>query len=95
MTRDSALPFHIEQQFCAVDLFKMNSATVTLSREELQDMIDESVERKLVELLGDPDLSFELKPEVREQLQRSFESEERGERGISYSELIKRYRRKL
>jgi len=50
----------------------------SLSREELKALIKEAVEEALVELLGDPDEGFELRPEVRERLQRSLERVRQG-----------------
>jgi hypothetical protein len=53
-----------------------------LSREELLALIDEAVERKLAEMLGDPDAG-EIRPEVRERLLAQQAAVQAGERGIS------------
>ena len=62
----------------------------SLSREELKALIKEAVEEALAELLGDPDEGLELRPEVRERLQRSLERVRQGESGIPAEEVAKR-----
>jgi hypothetical protein len=61
-----------------------------MTRDELRELIEESVERKLLELFADPDWGLELRKDVRERLRRSFAAEERGEHGITAEELAKR-----
>lgn len=68
----------------------MTNTVAQMSKDELRELIEESIENKLLELLEDPDRGLELKKEVRERLRRSFAAEERGERGISAEELAKR-----
>lgn len=68
----------------------MPSTVSQMSRDELQQLIEESVERKLLELIQDPDWGLELKKDVRARLRRSFDAEARGERGVSDGELAKR-----
>ncbi len=50
--------------------------------EEFKALIQETLEEKLEELLGDPDEGLELRPEVRERLKRSLAAVKRGEQGI-------------
>ncbi len=61
-----------------------------MTKDELRELIEESIEHKLFELMQDPDRGFVLKKNVRERLRRSFAAEERGERGITSEELEKR-----
>lgn len=52
-----------------------------LSVEELKILIQETVEEKLQEFLGDPDEGLELKEEVKERLKRTMAALKRGEKG--------------
>ena len=61
-----------------------------MTKDELRDLIESSVEHKLLELFDDPDWGLELKKEVREKLRRSFAAEECGERGITAEDLAKK-----
>ena len=49
---------------------------------QLEALIERAVERKMVELFGDPDRGLELKPQVKAKLRRSMAVVKRGERGI-------------
>jgi len=51
--------------------------------EELRGLINEVVEAKLQEDLGDPDWGLELRDDVKEKLIRSLEDVEKGEQGIN------------
>ena len=68
----------------------MASTITRMTKEELRQLIEDSIESKLLELLDDPDRGLELKKEIRERLRRSFAAEERGERGILAEQLVKR-----
>ncbi|MBI2917321.1 MAG: hypothetical protein HYY01_04930 [Chloroflexi bacterium] len=50
--------------------------------EEFKALIQEVMEEKLEELLGDPDEGLELRPEIRERLRLSLAAVKRGQRGI-------------
>ncbi len=49
-----------------------------LGVDEFKALIEEVVEEKLEEMLGDPDQGLELKPEVKKQLQRSLTAKAKG-----------------
>jgi hypothetical protein len=49
----------------------MNTKIQDLSLEELKTFIDETVDKRLEERLGDPDAGLELKPEVIEKIRSS------------------------
>ncbi len=68
----------------------MASTITQMTKEELRELIEDSVENKLLELLGDSDRGLVPKEEIRERLRRSFAAEERGERGIKAEDLAKR-----
>ena len=56
---------------------------------QLEALIESVIERKLIELLGDPDQGLELKPNVKAKLRRSLAAVKRGERGISAKQVAK------
>ena len=60
-----------------------------LSVEQLKALIQEAVEEKLQEILGDPDQGMELSEDIKERLKQSLSAMERGERGIPISQVIK------
>ncbi len=62
-----------------------------ITSDELQAMIDESVDRKLVEWLGDPDEGMELRPEVIERIERHRKEYAAGRRGKSLEQVMKEY----
>ena len=65
----------------------MSTRVAELTVEELKQMIQEAVEQKLSEMLGDPDEGLELREEIKARLRRSLEAERRGARGISAQEV--------
>lgn len=65
----------------------------TLARmtvKELREVVEEAVERKLTEMLGDPDKGRTLRASVGRRLVRSLRASRRGERGIPAGEVAKR-----
>lgn len=42
--------------------------------EKIKPFVEEIVEHKLLELLGDPDFGMELRPEVKKRLEKSYRS---------------------
>ena len=66
----------------------------TLSRmtaEELRDVVEEAVERKLTEMLTDPDRGRTLRANVAQRLRRSVQAARRGERGVPAREVAKKF----
>ena len=63
---------------------KVNELTI----EQLKALIEEAVEEKLQEMLGDPDFGLELKDEVKERLRRSLAAAER-QKGIPLARVVK------
>ena len=68
----------------------MSKTVGQMSRDELKEMIESSVEQKLLELLGDPDEGLELKKSVRERLLRQKKAVAEGERGDAFEEVVRR-----
>ena len=60
-----------------------------LSVEQLKALIQEAVEEKLQEVLGDPDQGLELKEDVKERLRRSLAAVESGDEGIPIGQVAK------
>ena len=68
----------------------MASTILTMTREELAQMVSSVVEQKLVELFGDPDDGMELKSSLRKRLIRQKKSVAKGERGKDFTSVTKR-----
>ena len=60
-----------------------------LTIRQFEALIESAVERKLVELMGDPDAGLELKPSVKAKLRHSLEATRRGDRGIPAKQVAK------
>ena len=61
-----------------------------MTKEELREMIEEIIEEKLLELLGDPDEGLPLRKAVRERLLRHRRAVAQGDRGEPLEEAIRR-----
>ena len=59
----------------------MGNIVAQMTKRELQDMIEDSIERKLLELFGDPDEGLKLKKSFRARLLRQRRTVAAGERG--------------
>ena len=68
----------------------MSTNVAQMTKEELAEMLSTVVEKKLLELLGDPDEGFALKAHVRKRLIQQKKAVARGERGMEFSEVRKR-----
>ena len=65
---------------------KVNELTV----EEFKTLIQEAVEEKLEEMIGDPDQGLELREEIRERLRSSLAAMQGGEKGIPVEQVARR-----
>jgi len=54
-----------------------------LSAEQLKSLVQEAVEEKIEEMLGDPDIGLELREEVKERLLSSLKAAQSGQKGIA------------
>lgn len=59
-----------------------------MTQGELIEIIETTVEEKLVELLGDPDAGFPIKKSVRNRLLRQKKAVKSGKRGIPLDEVV-------
>lgn len=67
----------------------MANTVATMTREELREMIEGTIERKLFELLGDPDDGLEIRIAVRNRLLRQKKAVAKGERGLPFADVVR------
>ncbi len=60
-----------------------------LTVRQFETLVESAVERKLLELFGDPDEGLELRPSVKAKLRRSLAAIQRGERGLPAKQVAK------
>ena len=60
-----------------------------LTVRQFEALVESAVERKLIELFGDPDEGMELKPAVKAKLRQSLAAVNRGERGVPAKQVAK------
>ncbi|MBN2464992.1 hypothetical protein JXD38_05150, partial [candidate division WOR-3 bacterium] len=60
------------------------------TKEQLREMIGETVEEKLIELLGDPDDGLAIRSSVRARLLRQRRKVARGDRGESLDDVARK-----
>lgn len=68
----------------------MSVMIAQMSKDELKEMIESTVEQKLLELLGDPDEGLEIRKSVRERLVRQKNKVAAGERGEPFEDVMQR-----
>ncbi|OGW49237.1 MAG: hypothetical protein A2V62_02755 [Nitrospirae bacterium RBG_19FT_COMBO_58_9] len=61
-----------------------------MTKHELKEIIESTVEQKLLELLGDPDEGLVLKKTVKDRLLRQRKTVASGQRGESLATIVKR-----
>ena len=69
----------------------MATKVAQMTKSELQEMIETTVEQKLLELLGDPDEGLALKKLVRDRLLRQKQAVAAGERGKPFKDVVRRF----
>jgi hypothetical protein len=65
----------------------MSVKVAELTVDELAQIIQEAVEQKLMEMLGDPDEGLELREDVKARLRRSLEGERQGAKTIPVQDV--------
>jgi len=70
----------------------MNMATKVahMTKDELREMIEGTIEQKLLELLGDPDEGLPLRKQIHDRLLRQRQAVAAGERGEPFKDVIRR-----
>lgn len=66
----------------------MTDTVAQMTIEELRDLIETSIEQKLLEIFGDPDEGLEIRESVRERLLRQRAAVAAGERGKPFEDVI-------
>jgi hypothetical protein len=60
-----------------------------LTIEQFRNLVQEAIEEKLEEIIGDPDLGLELREEIKERLRSSLAAKHGGEKGIPVDEVAR------
>jgi len=68
----------------------MTITVAQMTKGELREMIEASIEEKLLELLGDPDEGLPIRQSVRERMLRQRQDVAAGERGEALEDVIRR-----
>lgn len=68
----------------------MSIKMAQMTKEDLRELIETTVERKLLELLSDPDEGLSLRKSVRERLLRQKRAVASGERGEAFTDVVRR-----
>ena len=68
----------------------MSTTIGEMTKEELKEIIETTVEQKLLEIIGDPDEGLEIKKALRDRLLRQRKEVEAGERGQSFEDAVKK-----
>jgi hypothetical protein len=68
----------------------MATKVAQMTKDELREMIEATIEDKLVELLGDPDEGLPLRKQVHDRLLRQKGSIAAGERGQPFKDVVRR-----
>lgn len=67
----------------------MTTTVAQMTKEELEEMIDTAIERKLLEILGDPDEGLKIREDLRARLLRQKEAVAEGERGRLFDDVVR------
>lgn len=67
----------------------MANTVATMTKEELREIIEGTIEKKLFEILGDPDDGLEIRTAVRNRLLRQKKAVAKGERGAPFEEVAR------
>ena len=66
----------------------MPKTVAQMTTDELRLLLEDLIERKLLELLADPDVSLELRPELKQRLLELDKGVQAGERGRDFDEVM-------
>lgn len=67
----------------------MTTTVAQMTKEELEEMIETAIERKLLEILGDPDEGLKIREDLRARLLRQKEAVAEGERGRLFDDVVR------
>ncbi|MFQ6115153.1 MAG: hypothetical protein ACE5NG_13925 [bacterium] len=66
------------------------AAVAQMTKDELREMIETTIEQKLLELLGDPDEGLPIRKAIRDRLLRQKQGVASGERGEPFEDVVRR-----
>jgi hypothetical protein len=67
----------------------MATTVAQMSKDELRELIETSIEQKLLEMFGDPDEGLEIRKSLRDRLVRQRKTVAMGERGQSLEDVVR------
>ena len=67
----------------------MDATVAQMTTSELKEMIEEIIEQKLLDLLGDPDEGLPLRKSIRDRLARQKQAVATGERGKALYDIVR------
>jgi hypothetical protein len=68
----------------------MTDKVSQMTKEELREMIESSVEQKWLELIGDPDKGLEIRKSLRNRFLRQKKAVARGDLGEAFEAVVRR-----
>lgn len=68
----------------------MSTTVAQMTADELRELIEETIEQKLFELLSDPDEGLSLRKAMQNRLLRQQQAVANGERGESFDTVVQR-----
>jgi hypothetical protein len=68
----------------------MTTTVAQMTKSELREMIEASIEEKLLELLGDPDEGLLIRQSIRDRLLRQKQDVSAGEHGEPFEDVVSR-----
>jgi len=68
----------------------MATTVAQMTKDELRNMIEATIEQKLLELLGDPDEGLPIRKQIHDRLLRQKQAVAAGERGRSFRDVVRR-----
>jgi len=71
---------------------RMSTTIARMTKKEFREMIETTIEQKLLELIGDPDEGMAMRKTVLDRLTRQRKAVADGERGQSFEEVVRRLR---
>lgn len=66
----------------------MSTTVAQMTKKELRNLIEATIEQKLLEMLGDPDEGLEIRKNVRDRLLHQKKRVAEGERGQAFEDVV-------
>ena len=68
----------------------MSTTVAEMTKDELSDLIETLIEKKLLEIVGEPDEGFEIRESIRQRLLRQKKAVAAGERGENFDDFVEK-----